>query len=60
MHVEPSTRDKILERGLDLLGEVGLTRVTLGMLADDVGRMMRSRNVANVLGKSAAGPSEKA
>jgi AcrR family transcriptional regulator len=33
----PSTRERILDRGLDLLSVVGLSGVTLGILAEDVG-----------------------
>lgn len=31
-----TTRDRILERGLDLVSQVGLSGLTLGVLADDV------------------------
>ena len=34
---QPTTRDKILHHGLNLLSEVGLTGITLGILANDVG-----------------------
>src|SRR5471030_3302680 len=33
----PSTRERILDRGLDLLSVAGLSGVTLGILAEDVG-----------------------
>ena len=38
MRTKPqANRDKILERGLDLVSQVGLSGVTLGVLASDVG-----------------------
>ena len=53
MNMQPrATRDKILERGLDLVSQVGLTRVTLGVLAADVG-MSKSGLFAHFRSKEA-------
>lgn len=45
-------RDRILDRGLDLMSEVGLTGVTLGVLATDVG-MSKSGLFAHFRSKEA-------
>jgi AcrR family transcriptional regulator len=47
-----ATRDKILERGLDLMSQVGLSGVTLGVLASDVG-MSKSGLFAHFRSKEA-------
>jgi len=48
----PATRDRILEHGLDLLSAVGLSGVTLGVLAADVG-MSKSGLFAHFRSKEA-------
>ncbi len=47
-----ATRERILERGLDLLSQVGLSGVTLGVLAADVG-MSKSGLFAHFRSKEA-------
>lgn len=47
-----ATRQRILERGLDLVSQMGLSAVTLGVLADDVG-MSKSGLFAHFRSKEA-------